>query len=298
MTIATDLIGALTDRLGPAEDRIHTAIPPARLGGGADVIEFRHSPKGGVLYVTAGAAPELAIRTREPATWAAPFVSRLATAGRAFVAGGTTPLGDGDFDGVLFCYADDLHPVTANGRYTRFLLAVTITTSELAACRSHGAAAVVALLARAGVFPCSVPGRVAVDLAALGPSPRDCPGLSAGAARGLAAVVDTQSQQVENLRDQFSVADLSLLASVYPRLGSFTQRAELVNLTQDSLDPCLQEMWRAVLRDALAADIRESTSEHGALAIALAGLDGDHAKFMPYYDDLPGALAEAKRRTT
>ncbi len=296
MTIATDLISALRETLGPAEPLIHTAIPTARLGGAADVIEFRHAPGGGVLYVTAGAAPELAIRTREPVAWAPSFISRLATAGRKFIAGGTTPLGDGEIDGVLFCR--DLPPVQANDRYTQFLLAMTITTSELAACRSHGTAAVVALLRRAGVFPYSTPRRPAVDLAALGPSPRDCPGLSERAARGLAAVIDTQYEAVEGLRARFSEADLSLLASVYPRLGSFAQRAELVNLTQDSLDPCLHDMWRAVLRDALAANIEESTSEHGALAVALSGLDGDHEAFMTYWNDLERALAEAKRRTS
>jgi hypothetical protein len=113
-----------------------------------------------------------------------------------------------------------------------------------------------------------------------------------------AAALPTARLQAEALESAKRRRDLALLASVYPRLFSFTQRAELVHLTQDTLDPCLHEMWRAVLRDALVAEIGESTGEHAALATALSGLDGDHDRFMTYFDDLPGALAEAKRRVS
>src|SRR6185437_7478502 len=126
MTFAQQLGAALAATLGPVDPTIHTAIPPFRLGGAADVITFRRAPSiAGVVHVSAGAAlagmPELVLCTREPSEWAPVLLSRLAAAQRqrSFVANGTTPLAgpDAPFAGLLFAYPPRLSSMQVGETY-------------------------------------------------------------------------------------------------------------------------------------------------------------------------------------
>jgi len=303
MSIATELMVALEERFGPAEERVHTAIPPIQLGGGADVIEFHQSESpGGVVYVTAGASehasPEMILCTRQPAAWVPPFLSKLAAASiqRGFVDGGTVPLGDGPFAGMLFTTMRGEFPNEVNGRYTRFLLAIGTTRRELEVCRSHGTVQIVAFMKKAKLFPWSDLERTDVaGLDTLGPSALARTGLSPRAREGLVAALNVQHQQVEHLRGTLSADDLRILAECYFDLGTLEQRAALIDFTQDTNDACLKPMWRAYVKQAAKAAIARKGVEHGALVIAICALDEDPEGFnRAYWEDLGAAIRRAK----
>jgi hypothetical protein len=302
VTIATDLATALATDLGPAEDRIHTALPPIGVGGGADVLEFRGSSEpGGVVWVSAGASahqrPEIVVCTRAPADWAPGLVSKLAAASlqRRFAWGGSLPLGDGPFAGLLFTSAPGLRAITIEKRWTSFLLAVGLQARELAACRTHGTPHVVEILRAAGALPFSDPSRAeAPGIATLGPSALAREGLSPRARDGLRAVVYGMSEEVEALRRDLTPRDLEILAEAYGDLGALHQRAELVHLVGDSLDDRLTPLYRAYLRDAGGAQIDEGTGEHASLATALCAMERDWKRFDVWFDDLAAAQRRAR----
>ncbi len=257
MSFATALAGELTETLGPAEPTIHTAMPPFHLGGLADVVEFRHSPLGGALYVTAGLAGtsqlELALATRAPTLWGPRLIAEVAAGlrTRRVVANGTLPLGDAAVHALMFTRIPGLYPLTIGGTYTRVLLAVAITADELAACRSHGTPHVVELLRAAGVFPFSERGRAtAATLAKLPPCALELAKLSPAGREALAAVVHGQSQQVENLRGTFPASDVPELAGAFDALGAWSQRCDLVLLLCDFARPAVAAACRKLLAEA------------------------------------------------
>jgi hypothetical protein len=278
MSIARELSIVLAPHLGRAEETIHTAIPPIHLGGGADVLEFRNSKwPGGVVYVSAGASAhgrsEIAICTREPQREFPRLLSRLAAASlkTPFVDGGTVPLGDGPWAGLLFTS----HPTVPD-----VLFAMGTTQRELAVCRSLGVACVVKLLEQAGVFPWSDPGRLDV--------------LSDGGHEGLLAVVEEQFDQIDHLVGALVAEDVPILAKCYDDLRSFEQRTLLIELLQHHGGPSLHPLWRAYLRDALGGKVTSNGLGHIALVMAVCGLEENEDSFdQRYWNDLDAALQRA-----
>jgi hypothetical protein len=129
---------------------------------------------------------------------------------------------------------------------------------------------------------------------ALPPSPLERSDLSELGLTALRAVVDAQEDRVQDLRGRFEPSDLVALAASYERLGTWWQRSELMNLLQDSEDARLGTLWKAVACDALCNDVTPYGSDHCALAVALARLDGDPDRFDAYFEDLDAALARAR----
>jgi hypothetical protein len=92
----------------------------------------------------------------------------------------------------------------------------------------------------------------------------------------------TDFQEIEFARDQVHFADLSALAAAYPALESWDQKAALINLIQDHLDP----RFRPLMLDFLAApDTRGDDVIPLTKAIALCHLDENFDDFMRYYND-------------
>ncbi|MGE5185548.1 MAG: hypothetical protein ACM31C_25970 [Acidobacteriota bacterium] len=277
MSFATVLADELAGALGPAESNIHTAVPPFHLGGLADVVEFRRSPLGGALYVTAGLAAvsqlELALATRTPTLWGPRLIAEVA-AGlrmRRVVANGTLPLGEAAVHALMFAHLPGVYPRTIGGTYTKVLLAVAITSDELAACRSHGTPHVVELLRAAGVFPFSERDRpTAATLANLPPSALERAKLSPAGREALSAVVHGQSQRVENLRGTFPASDVPALAAAYDSLGAWSQRCDLVMLVCDLDDPALAPVWAKLIADARTRTPEEREDGQFALEAAQA----------------------------
>jgi hypothetical protein len=308
MTAATELAAALTPILGAPDERIHTAIPPIHLVGGADVLVFP-STKWGVLYVSAGLGTtrgrELVLCVPRREDWCAPFVSRLAAAflTRPLVTGGTTPLGDGPYPAIALASLHGLFRVAVPSQKHGLGLALILglTSDELAVCRTHGVQHVVELARRAGAYPQSPRDRASlVDPRTAGPSVVDDPRLSDDGRDALHAVIHGRDDDIEGFRNQFPKTDLPVLAAAYDRLISFEQRVSLVFLTCDSVTPELQIMCRAYVRDALAEHavrpIRSADAAHAALATAVALLDGNLGDFERYYDDVEDALKAARAR--
>lgn len=302
-TTAAEIIEALEPVLGAHAGTIHTAIPPITLGGGADVVVFPRAPQG-CVYLSAGLLPlqrrELALVTPEPAEWCAPFLSRLARAAteRRLVRHGTTPLGDGPFDGVALAPLDGLREIK---RYQPVDLVIGLTKGELTVCRTHGTPFVLAAMRHAGVYPYSVQGRASVvDPANVAPSPLDDPRLSADGRSALASVVYGLSHDVDGWRGRFPASDVPVLASAYDTLATWEQKPDLVLLVADVRTPEVEAMCRQYVRDVVVRHDREpigaQSSDFYSLARALSVLDGTARDARWDRADLETVIASARSR--
>ncbi|MES2640144.1 MAG: suppressor of fused domain protein [Myxococcota bacterium] len=301
---------ALAALIGVPLPRVHTAVPPLHLGGGVDVLAFS-AEDGGITYVTCGlthpgfpqrygAVPfELAMHTREPQDWAPKLLSRVGphSAGARFAPYGTLPLGDATtrLGGLLFAPHEPRATFDVSGEPFFLLRCVGITPDELAACHTAGAPSVLCALERGGSYPFTDPGRGSVPhidgLLRTPPGAALQRHLSPGGQRGFQVVLHGRSEEMERAREGILPSDVPVLAVTYLQLPSWTQRALLVQLTQDHHHPSLQHVWRHVLGHPEP----EARSEaHATLAIALAGLDQDFHAFGRYWNDHALTMQRAK----
>jgi len=95
-------------------------------------------------------------------------------------------------------------------------------------------------------------------------------------------------EEIEAARDKIAFSDLGALAAAYPALETWDQKAALINLVQDHLDP----RFRSLMLDFLAApDTRGDEASSGddviplTKAIALCHLDENFDDFMRYYNN-------------
>ena len=89
-------------------------------------------------------------------------------------------------------------------------------------------------------------------------------------------------QEIESARDQVTVSILGALAAAYPSLETWEQKAALINLIQDHLDPC----FRPIMLDFLSApDTRGDDTVPLTKAIALCHLEENFDNFTIYYND-------------
>jgi hypothetical protein len=89
-------------------------------------------------------------------------------------------------------------------------------------------------------------------------------------------------QEIEAARDQVEFSDLGAMAAAYPSLKTWDQKAALINLVQDHLDP----RFRPIMLDFLEApDTRGDDVIPLTKAIALCHLDENFDIFMDYYKD-------------
>lgn len=171
----------LAARLGPASDRVHTALPPIYLGGNAEVLEFPEFP-GGIAYVTCGLTfngqktvdgrpRELMLCTREPWEMAPQVLSGLGryTLETALCAGHTIDFGPAQpqgytIRGVLATRPEmPADPIRLFGKDCGVLLLVGITEREMVAIRDRRQEQeVLGRLRTRGVFPFTVVDRPAV----------------------------------------------------------------------------------------------------------------------------------------
>lgn len=95
-------------------------------------------------------------------------------------------------------------------------------------------------------------------------------------------VQNDDGEEIEAARDRITRDDLAPLAEVYWTLQTWDEKAGLIELIQDHLDP----QTRALMLDFLTAPADEKGDRRLLVkAIALCHLDGDFAAFNRYYQE-------------
>lgn len=168
---------ALESQLGKSEDKIATSMIPIYLGGGADVVSFKHHIDG-VVYVTAGLIGdgsqkktplgeyELMMCVREENDWAPTLLSQLApyTFEAALESGQTMDIGPAmpegsSIAGLLF---ESYRQFEVNGTAAGLLLCIGLTESELKSCMSGEQSKVISQLKSKRMYPFTDPERQSV----------------------------------------------------------------------------------------------------------------------------------------
>lgn len=161
-------LAALEIEFGKSGEDIFTSLIPIYLGGGSDVLSFKHHIDG-VVYVTAGLIGdggqkktalgeyELMMCVREENDWTPSLLSRLAsyTFEAALESGQTMDIGpampDGSsIAGLLF---ESYRQFEVNEAAAGLLLCIGLTESELLSCRNGERSKVVSQLKSNNVYP-------------------------------------------------------------------------------------------------------------------------------------------------
>jgi hypothetical protein len=87
---------------------------------------------------------------------------------------------------------------------------------------------------------------------------------------------------IESARDQVTFRDLGALVKAYETLETWDQKAALINLVQDHLDPRMRRMMEDFIG---APDDLQEDNIILTKAIALCHLQEDFDRFMDYYND-------------